>query len=129
MLHFFSVYKGTHPEFSWNTECADDFFLNVLPKLKLELDSESLSLISETIDEKFRIIQGTRFPENSTNDTCYISMSEAVISPTGEETNCSHLYRDNVVQIGNIKHPKCIYGCNRRLVKFNEDVKRHLNIV
>jgi MoaA/NifB/PqqE/SkfB family radical SAM enzyme len=122
---FFSVYKGTNVGFAWTKEDADDFFSNTLPLLKNELDEESLALICETIDEKIRLIQGVRFPENDKGQ-CYLSMSERVISPTGEEFMCSHLYRDKIMLKLPEKHEKCLYGCNRRLVQFNQEVKGKL---
>lgn len=119
---FFSVYKGNNPNFILTDEDADIFFSLIMPKLESLLPLESLSLIKETIDEKRRLIQGVRFPENLF-DNCYISMSEIVVSPDGIEYNCSHLYRDGIHQIDNKKHQKCSYGCNRRLIAFNEEVK------
>lgn len=122
---FFSVYKGNNLSFSWDKNIADDFFNNVMPDLEKQLGDESLALIKETIDEKKRLIQGVRFPENDCG-TCYLSMSERVISPSGQEFYCSHLYRDNVFQDNFNKHKKCLYGCNRRLVMFNEKVQEML---
>jgi MoaA/NifB/PqqE/SkfB family radical SAM enzyme len=123
---FFSVYKGTNKEFAWDKESATDFFNNVLPTLKSILDEESSALISETIDEKIRLIQGERFPENSSG-LCYLSMSERVFSPEGKEYRCSHLYRDGIFSTNPEKHYKCLYGCNRRLVRFNEEVEVNLS--
>jgi len=124
---FFSVYKGTDPRYVFSDEDADDFFNNILPGLKRVLPKESLSLIVETIDEKKRIMQGIRFPENvSCSGTCYLSISERVFSPDGEEYTCSHLYRDGVFKKEPSFHEKCRYGCNRRLVMFNEEVKKRL---
>ena len=130
---FFSVYKGTDPRYFMDDKTAEDFFNNVLPKLQNELPPESLSLIKETIDEKRRIMQGVRFPQNiyitENSNKCYISMSERVVSPEGEEFTCSHLYRDKIHSIQPIKNIKCLYGCNRRLVEFNEQVQRELQEV
>ena len=56
------------------------------------------------------------------NSKCYLSMSERVISPSGQESFCSHLYRDGIMNTEPNKHEKCKYGCNQRLVKFNEEV-------
>lgn len=122
---FFSVYKGINPDYAITDRDADRFFDEVLPKLKKELSNESLALIRETIDEKRRLIQGVRFPSNKTGH-CYISMSERVISPDGNEFACSHLYRDNIFSTEPVKHEKCLYGCNRRLVQFNEQVSKGL---
>lgn len=124
---FFSVYKGELPDFAWTKEASDDFFSTVLPELKDELNPESVALISETIDEKRRLIQGVRFPENA-NNKCYISMSERVFSPDGKEYTCSHLYRDRVATENFTKHTKCLYGCNRRLVAFNQEVERQCKV-
>ena len=119
---FFSIYKGTDERYALSKEDGDEFFYHVLPRLNGVLSTESRSLLSATIDEKMRLIQGTRFPENAI-PTCYLSLSERVISPSGKEYGCSHLYRDGI--LGNIgeKHKECLYGCNRRLVKFNQDVQ------
>jgi MoaA/NifB/PqqE/SkfB family radical SAM enzyme len=119
---FFSVYKGTNPDFLMSYDDAGDFFNNVLPELEKVMLPESLALIKETIDEKRRLIQGVRFPQNWDNPTCYLSMSERVISPTGEEYTCSHLYRDRILTKAPVKHKECLYGCNRRLVMFNERI-------
>jgi len=122
---FFSVYKGTNPVYMMTDEDVDCFFDEVMPKLYNELDRESLELIKETLDAKQRIIQGVRFPQN-TAGTCYISMSERVLSTAGNEYTCSHLYRDQVYTDKPEKCDKCLYGCNRRLVKFNEEVEEGL---
>jgi len=122
---FFSVYKGTDEKFMFTEADSDAFFHEVLPELRKVLPAESLALINETIDEKLRLIQGVRFPSNTMDDPCYISMSERVITPMGVESNCSHLYRDGI--IGHVgKHEKCLYGCNQRLVMFNDEVARKL---
>ena len=122
---FFSVYKGNHPKFALSKEDVDLFFNDILPKLKESLDEESRNLIEETIDEKIRLMQGVRFP-NNLKKTCFLSMSERVISPEGETSTCSHLYRDGIKQDGFAKHPKCMYGCNQRLVCFNNEVYKRL---
>jgi hypothetical protein len=123
---FFSVYKGNDPRFMITDGDADNFFAYVLPELYSELDTESTNLLKETIDEKIRLIQGVRFPGNLDHRICYLSMSERVIAPDGEEYTCSHLYRDGVRSEEPIKFEQCLYGCNRRLVKFNEEVERRL---
>ena len=124
---FFSVYKGASPRFVFTGNDADIFFNKVMPELEKQMDKESLALIHETIDEKSRIMQGARFPENDKTEPCFISMSERVIDANGHEWNCSHLYRDGILQADNQKHDKCLYGCNRRLVAFNQEVQRQLN--
>jgi hypothetical protein len=93
-----------------------------------ELDEESKALFNETVQEKFRIMQGVRFPENI-GDRCYLSLSERVFSPSGEMSACSHLYRDGIRNKPGEKHEKCKYGCNRRLVNFNEIVNDQLSIM
>ncbi len=122
---FFSVYKGINQKYVITEKDAEIFFKSVLPKLKQEMPIESLNLIEETIDEKIRLTQGVRFPKNNKH-ICYLSMSEKVISPSGEEFTCSHLYRDGIYHSSPEKHEKCLYGCNRRLVKFNEQVENLL---
>ena len=122
---FFSVYKGNNPRFALTNEDADIFFTETIPELKKELNEESVNLIRETIDEKRRLIQGVRFAQNI-NNKCYLSMSERVISPSGDEYTCSHLYRDGILNKEPIKHQKCLCGCNQRLVQFNNEVEKRL---
>jgi MoaA/NifB/PqqE/SkfB family radical SAM enzyme len=126
---FFSVYKGTNSRFMITDDDSHYFFTHILPELQTILPKESLALLNETIDEKIRLINGVRFPGNLDNRKCYLSMSERVIAPNGEEYTCSHLYRDNVYLGGPTKDEKCLYGCNRRLVKFNEEVEKRLCIM
>jgi len=126
---FFSVYKGTNPLFVMTDEDVEIFFNDLLPILKNELLPESLSLLTETIDVKGRVLRSTRFPENIENTPCYLSMTERVISPKGDEYTCSHLFRDGIFSTNPIKYEKCKYGCNRRLVKFNQEVEEKLKVV
>ncbi len=119
---FFSVYKGNNGRFMFTSETARHFFEYVKPLLEAEMDEESLELLNETIDEKIRIMQTVRFPENSPENPCYLSMSERVIDSNGDAWNCSHLFRDGIKHTNNCKHKKCLYGCNRRLVAFNEKI-------
>ena len=53
-------------------------------------------------------------------------MSERVVDCNGDIWNCSHLFRDSIKQSNNSKNTKCLYGCNRRLVAFNEEVEELL---
>jgi MoaA/NifB/PqqE/SkfB family radical SAM enzyme len=122
---FFSVYKGKDARFAFTDEDAESFFKDIIPKLKESLNAESIALIGETINEKRRLIQGVRFPQNI-NEKCYLSMSERVISPDGAEYTCSHLYRDGIYKTEPTKHEKCLYGCNQRLVHFNDEVAKKL---
>ena len=123
---FFSIYKGTNPEFEITNDVANDFFTNIKPVMDLMLDEESRNLLNETLDEKMRIMQGVRFPENS-NGVCYLSLSERVYRFDGHESACSHLFRDGIFNKPGEKHAKCNYGCNRRLVAFNELVESELH--
>lgn len=122
---FFSIYKGNNPAFILSPRDADRIFDEIFPALENELSMESLALLRETSDEKRRLSQGIRFPQN-TSGPCYISMSERVIAPSGEEYTCSHLYRDKIKATSPVKNEKCLYGCNRRLVRFNEEVEARL---
>ena len=72
-------------------------------------------------------MQNKRFPENSTG-VCYLSMSERVIDWHNNTYNCSHLYRDKINHITYDKHKCCLYGCNRRLVMFNQYVQQLLDM-
>jgi len=123
---FFSIYKGTDPRFAMTPNDADRFFSEVYPKLETVLADESRELIHETIDEKFRLLEKMRFPENKVAP-CYISMSERVISPLGEEFGCSHLYRDGIHMYPGGMAPECLSGCNRRLIMFNQIVAQNLS--
>lgn len=122
---FFSIYKGTKDRFAFQDKDVDIFFNETRPLLQEQMDKESLNLFLETIDEKRRLLEGVRFPENN-HGTCYLSLSERVFDPHGNEYNCSHLYRDGIMHRDNDKRGKCLYGCNRRLVAFNEEVSRIL---
>jgi len=123
---FFSVYKGENVDYRFSDDEVNEFYNDIMPELLEELNDESRSLMLETIDEKRRIMEGVRFEQNSTSGICHLSMSERVISPSGEESTCSHLYRDGIMLDSPIKHEKCKYGCNRRLVAFNEEVCKQL---
>lgn len=119
---FFSVYKGNNPRFVFEDADISVFFDEVMPTLKNILPEESLRLMEETLDEKRRLIKGDRFPQNNDNQPCYLSMSERVFDSDGNMSLCSHLYRDKIYHTTPEKHIKCCYGCNRRLVAFNEEV-------
>jgi molybdenum cofactor biosynthesis enzyme MoaA len=123
---FFSVYKGTNEKYAFSGEDVETFFSVIKPQMDSLLDEESKALLNETITEKFRIMQGIRFPENSCN-TCYLSLSERVFNPDGSMSGCSHLIRDGITIEPGLKHEKCKYGCNRRLVAFNEVVQKSLD--
>lgn len=126
---FFSIYKGNNKRFKFSQEDINIFFNEIRPKLEKEMDEESRALFNETINEKFRLIQGVRFPENSLNNPCYISMSERVIDWNGEEGFCFHLFRDKIQMKCGKKYVECKYGCNRRLIMFNEEVERRLQCI
>lgn len=123
---FFSVYKGNLERFKFSEEDCNHFNNFTMNNLLNEMDEESKSLFKETITDKQKLSNGIRFPENNSSNPCYLSMSEIVIDPDGNEYRCSHLYRDKVKQDNFEKHEKCLYGCNTRLVKFNNEVERLL---
>lgn len=125
---FFSSYKGTNQRFVFEQKDADEFFDSVVPSLRNVLPEESLRLMEETLDEKRRIMNGVRFPQNTNGGICYLSMSERVFDSTGNEYSCSHLYRDGVRSLAPKKNDKCSYGCNRRLVDFNKEVESRLGV-
>lgn len=124
---FFSCYKGNHPEFVMNNKEIDEFWSQTRFDLEQFMDKESLWLFRNTLDEKRRIIQGSRFPENK-QGICYLSMSERIYDYSGNVSNCSHLYRDKVCRLTNNKESVCTYGCNRKLVRFNQDVLSQLKM-
>ena len=121
---FFSIYKGTDARYSMQQNDVDVFFGETIPHLYEILPDESAALLRETVDEKRRLIQGVRFEQEA--GPCYLSMSERVFSPTGEEFTCSHLYRDKIYMTAPVKCDRCKYGCNQRLVQFNDLVARRL---
>jgi MoaA/NifB/PqqE/SkfB family radical SAM enzyme len=123
---FFSVYKGNNVRFALTDEDVSEFFGKYKEKLLSSLDEESRFLFIESIDEKFRLMQTTRFPENCLTDVCYISLSERVYRWDGSSCACSHLFRDGILNKPGEKHEKCSYGCNRRLILFNEEVSSRL---
>lgn len=124
---FFSIYKGDNTRFTFTPKEAGIFFNEVKPKLESEMNEESFNLLQETIDEKFRLINKKRFPENTNTSTpCYIAMSEKVYDWNGDEYKCSHLYRDKIKNNNASKHHMCQSGCNRRLIAFNEMVEAKL---
>lgn len=123
---FFSCYKGDNPDFAMSEKDAETFFEKIRPELEAAMDKESLELFRETASEKFRIFGKKRFPENQVGQPCYLSLSERVYNHKGEQFRCSHLFRDNVFGSDSLVHPECMIGCNRRLVKFNEDVAQKL---
>lgn len=122
---FFSVYKGESNDYAMSNFDADVFFNATLPQLYNELEPESVALLKETIDEKRRLMRGVRFSQNM-SEPCYLSMSERVVSPEGDECTCSHLYRDGIYKKDESKHSKCLYGCNQRLVAFNQAIEEKL---
>lgn len=123
---FFSVYKGTNARFVFADSDIDEFFKRTVPRMYELLGEESRALLQETLVNKQRLIAGVRFPTNDLSQPCYLSMSERVISPSGEEFTCSHLYRDGLQGHGVRKCGNCLYGCNQRLVDFNNLVARQL---
>ena len=122
---FFSIYKGNDQRFIISREQASFFFKEVKNKLLQNLNKESRALLCETIDEKRRLLEGVRFLQ-PLNLPCFLSMSERVFSPMGDEYTCSHLYRDNIFMTDTQKVNRCQYGCNQRLVQFNKEVETML---
>jgi sulfatase maturation enzyme AslB (radical SAM superfamily) len=125
---FFSVYKGIDKRFMMGEADINYFFKTIMPQLKEKLNAESLWLLNETLDEKKRVLQGIRFPENKLNEKCYLSLSERVFDCDGNGYRCSHLFRDGIKN-HNSKVAECQYGCNRKLVKFNQEVEGLLSNV
>lgn len=125
---FFSVYKGTNSRFKFAAWDIDRLFEVTIPAMKARLNDESAALLQETMDERRRLIEGVRFPDNNLDAPCYLSMSERVYGPNGVESNCSHLYRDGIIGTGSKKCSKCQYGCNQRLVQFNKLAESFLTL-
>ena len=120
----FSIYKGDNKDFVISKDEADLFFKETVPELKKELKGESYYLFNEVMDNASQLVNGIRFPELDLIKTriCYLSLSERTFSPKGEESFCSHLYRDKIKQERNVITPRCYYGCAKKLAKFNTEV-------
>jgi len=123
---FFSIYKGTNSRFVFQKEDIDRFYKDIKPQMEIEMKEETLWLFQNTMDNKIRLLEGIRFPENNLETPCYLSLTERVIDYQGNEYSCSHLFRDKVFRNNSEKHEKCRYGCNRKLIKFNEEVEKLL---
>jgi MoaA/NifB/PqqE/SkfB family radical SAM enzyme len=122
---FFSIYKGSNPIFVFTEKDIKEFFSNIRPGLSEALDPESRALLDMTLTQEARMSQGQRFIQDLA-EPCWLSLTERVITPEGNELTCSHLYRDGIFKTEPTKHPCCLYGCNQRLVTFNELVTRNL---
>jgi len=148
---FFSCYKGSNERFAFDKESIDDLFSNYVPEAKRLMeengDKETKFLFDNSHDRK-TFVDDVRFEENKVIP-CYLQLSELCINEDGEVWNCSHLFRDKVSGTGlNIKdhslseifmdskkmvdlenaplHPKCLYGCNKKLTNFNKEVHQSL---
>lgn len=148
---FFSSYKGTNPEFVFNNSEIKELFEEIVPKMneiaQVNNDHETRMLFKMS-HGKETFIQGDRFPENKKNP-CYLCLSELCVDEDGDVWNCSHLFRDKIPSTGlnvmndhlskistmaknNITtpvHPKCLYGCNKKLVAYNSIVHKELQHV
>jgi MoaA/NifB/PqqE/SkfB family radical SAM enzyme len=147
---FFSTYKGTNPKFILDKNDIDRFFNQIVPEMNekcdLNNDNESKMLFANSVTP---IVFGSdiRFPENEIVP-CYLQLSELCIDQDGCVWNCSHLYRDKIpcidmhIQNSHLRdifkvakssiekyplHPKCLYGCNKKLAAYNNMIYNHLN--
>jgi len=146
---FFSSYKGRNTEFEFSKDDIEILFNDIVPVMDMKMsknkDTESKLLFHSSHDKKtFSCCD--RFPENKYT-RCYIQLSEMLIDSIGDIYNCSHLFRDGRGKTGlnicddhiGILHKisknnqsnipisdKCLYGCNKKLVSFNEAVESYL---
>jgi MoaA/NifB/PqqE/SkfB family radical SAM enzyme len=146
---FFSIYKGKNPRFSFLPHDVYTMFNDIYPQLLCIFDefhdAESKELFIET-HSKEAYSNSIRFKANL-SVPCYLSLSELTIDSSGKVYNCSHLFRDGAGDTGlNIREfslkdlvekvkmrklevphaAECAYGCNQRLIKFNEEVSIRL---
>lgn len=146
---FFSTYKGTNERFKFTDQDIADIIYNIKPEIDRIMDengdTESKFLFNASHDET-TFADEIRFAENKFIP-CYLQLSELVVNEHGDIANCSHLYRDGVCDSGlNLKDgtlaelfekakracglkvmsDKCLYGCNKKLVAFNKEVKNKL---
>lgn len=145
---FFSSYKGTNPEFVFNDLEITELFEDIVPEMneitKQHNDNETRMLF-QTSHGKETFIQSDRFPDNN-KIPCYLCLSELCIDEDGYIWNCSHLFRDKIPNTGlnimdghlsdllymakqNIStpvHQKCLYGCNKKLVTYNNKIHNEL---
>lgn len=142
---FVSAYKGRDPRFEFTNEDTEDLFATVVPRINELCDlygmEETRWLFASSHSAK-TFDASERFPENKVQP-CFLQLSELVIDESGRASNCSHLSRDGVAHtefnISNMSlsevftackkdydlkplSDKCLYGCNKRLVRFNTDV-------
>lgn len=146
---FFSSYKGTNPRFVLDNKDTEELFSVISPEMDRITekygDTETKSLFHASHEPRtFKI--ALRFPEVNVVP-CYLQLSELVIDEDGDISNCSHLFRDKAPKTGmnladgNLRdlfyrakkmehsvpmHPACLYGCNKKLTKFNDVVKEQL---
>jgi len=146
---FFSIYKGDNKKLMFLQSHRKLLFEIIYPTIKKIMQSnndfDSLWLLENSHSQN-TYQRTNRFPENKLIP-CYLSLSELSIYETGKVSHCSHLSRDGIFdsnidikkqtlkEICNTKlnlyksyplHLKCLYGCNLKLCKFNQDCHKKL---
>jgi len=148
---FFSSYKGVNPNFVFQDSEIKELFESIVPKMNRMTeqygDNETRMLFQMSHGAE-TFIQGNRFPDNN-KIPCYLCLSEMCIDEDGYIWNCSHLFRDKIPHTGlnimnghlsdlsnlakqNITIPvnkKCLYGCNKKLVRYNIKVHEELQFI
>jgi len=154
---FFSAYKGKNEEFAFDDYEARDLLWSYVPRMERiaskHNDKETPLLFEHSHEEKTFAVEN-RFPEND-DVPCFVQLSELLIDSSGTLYNCSHLFRDggsantglNIAnghlkdlfrkaKVGILSYPlshHCTYGCNKKLVTFNQKVheqaKKHAQVV
>lgn len=137
---FFSSYKGSNPDFVMTPEDTHDLFTNIAPMID-RLSGDETRMLFHASHEPRTFSPSERFPEVR-NTPCWLQLSELVVNEDGDLSNCSHLYRDGVRGIINLRdghlsdlfrqikssshtvpmNEACIYGCNKKLTTFNRVV-------
>lgn len=145
---FFSSYKGMNERFAFKLDDIERLFSEIVPQINRmteEAGDTETRFLFHASHSPSTFVDDTRFPDNRVLP-CHLQLSELVVDEDGEIHNCSHLFRDKVPGTGlNLKdgplwelfekakrnvsaYPlsdKCLYGCNKKLVTFNQVVEKN----
>jgi len=148
---FFSSYKGINSNFVFQDSEIEELFNVIVPKMNEmtnQYNDHETKMLFNMSHGKETFIQGDRFPNNS-KIPCYLCLSEMCIDEDGYIWNCSHLFRDKIPNTGlNVMDdhlssvakqakrgisipvsPKCLYGCNKKLMTYNMKVHENLQFI
>jgi MoaA/NifB/PqqE/SkfB family radical SAM enzyme len=143
---FFSSYKGINEEFVLDAGDINELFWYTVPdinRITEQHHDDETRLLFQYSHDSSTFSEEVRFEQNA-DVPCYIQLSELTIDSSGTLYNCSHLFRDgrsantglNIAnghlkdlvaqaKAGIHRYPlshHCLYGCNKKLVTFNEKV-------